>query len=231
MRQFFAVAFPLVFLLPISSASSMDFDSPDESSFPVLSDDPDQVGMPDLEFEQPELRTNRPFSVGLGLGEVVPGVVTSLVTSHVLDEQQAMELIIGAGNRRSSNQAEGGTSSSNKTLTLLVDGRYLWWLSREFPIEVDAGLSLSRVLGSVSDGEGSSGSYHLYSVGLGAGLGFESVSENGVWFRWTILSGRYVKLFNGHYSGMTSDRMSSVIHDLSGLKLVGVTNLTLGYSW
>ena len=30
---------------------------------------------------------------------------------------------------------------------------------------------------------------------------------------------------------MTSDRMSSVIHDLSGLKLVGVTNLTLGYSW
>jgi len=231
MRLILRASLPLAIILPLHSAFAMDFDSPDESPFPGPAYDTDESKMPDLEMDQAELRTSRLNALGVGLGEVVYGSVLSLVTSRNIDEQHAVEMTIGIGSRRTSDQAEGGTSFSNKIQTTLVDGRYLWWPSRGFPFSLDAGLTLARVRGSLTDGSGSSGSYQAYTVGIGGGLGFENVFENGVWFKWAILSGRYVRLINGHYNDMTGERMSSVRDDLGGLKLVGIANLTCGYSW
>jgi hypothetical protein len=231
MRFFIKSVLPLILFLPHSPVFAMAFDSPDEQEFPAAGDDADGARMPDLEMEQDELRGNHPYAMGIGLGETVPGAVLSLVTSRNIDDRQAMQLTLGVGSRRSSDQADGESSFTNKTQTSLVDGRYLWWPSSGFPFVIDAGLSLARVQGKISDGSGAMGTYLAYTIGLGGDLGFETVFENGIWLRWVILSGRYGRLIKARYSDMTGERMSSVRNDLNELKIVGVANLTVGWSW
>jgi hypothetical protein len=78
---------------------------------------------------------------------------------------------------------------------------------------------------------GNSGRYHLNTLGVGADLQLETFFENRLWLKWVLFSGRYFRVVKGDYSGMTGAQMEVVRDSFNGLKLVGVTNLTVGYSW
>jgi hypothetical protein len=215
-----------------SRAAAVDFESVDEiESFDSSSDDDESSAMPQLDADQHELRVANQNNLGLGIGESTPYVSLSLEYFRIFNETRAFFIGAGRGAFSSTVQKNGDETFSNKVSSSVFQGGLVFWPSRNFPYAVAAALSTGSVSGAVQTRAGNSGRYHLNTLGVGADLQLETFFENRVWLKWVLFSGRYFRVVKGDYSNMTGAQMEVVRDSFNGLKLVGVTNLTVGYSW
>jgi len=215
-----------------SRAAAGDFESVDDiESFDADADDDESATMPQLEADQHELRVANQNNIGLGIGESTPYVSLSLEYFRVFDETRAFFIGAGRGASNSTVQKNGDETFSNKVSSSVFQGGLVFWPSRNFPYAVAAALSTGTVSGAVQTRAGDSGRYHLNTLGIGADLQLETFFENRLWLKWVLFSGRYFRVVKGDYSNMTGAQMEVVRDNFNGLKLVGVTNLTVGYSW
>ena len=215
-----------------SPAAAVDFESVDDiESFDAESDDDESSVMPQLDADQHELRVANQNNIGLGIGESTPYVSLSLEYFRIFSETRAFFIGAGRGAFSSTFQKNGDETFSNKVSSSVFHGGLVFWPSRNFPYAVAAALSTGSVSGAVQTRAGDSGRYHLNTLGVGADLQLETFFENRLWLKWVLFSGRYFRVVKGDYSGMTGAQMEVVRDSFNGLKIVGVTNLTVGYSW
>jgi hypothetical protein len=185
----------------------------------------------DNDVEQYELRVARSTGVGIGFGEIVPQEDVSLQGIHILDDHRALGFSIGEGRFKATGLSNAQESYSNKVRDIVADGSFYWWPSRTFPFVMSAGMSLTASDGTITMSSGSAGHYKVYAAAIGAGLGMQTIFENGIWLHWQLLSGRYGHCLAGSYSQMSDGEIESVRLERNKFKMVGVANIILGYAW
>jgi hypothetical protein len=232
--KIFWIAFSFLMGAYAVSAKTLDFSAPNEDTSLEDTDADSSKAEPldsETDMTQYELRQSRPWGLGLGIGETVPGAYVTMSALKIFDIQSGFSCTTGGGYRQTTEQLEGDYAFKNKVKRYLVDGSYLWWPSKNFPFVLSGGVSAGLSDGQVSNSIESSSTYKAYSAGVGGGIEMLTYYENGVWVRWTLISGRYFRLLKASYSKMSDSQIKIVRDDQNGFKVVGVGNLTIGYSW
>ena len=222
-----------VLAVSISGPSrALDFESPEagDSSFLEESDTSDVLA-DGADVKYIKYKMSRRNALGVSVGESKPGVLAGLETLRMISPTLACESSFGQGIRRSTEQRDGEFSFQNTVRTTSISGGMAWWPSANFPFTVEATGGAGFVKGQVKGAQGSTGQYTFVLGDAGSSLALQSFFESGLWIKWVLLSGHYVRILEGNYSGMSGTQMSIVRDSISGFKIVGVANLTVGYSW
>lgn len=204
------------------SEDSSNFEElPDESSSP----------MPEIEAEQHDLRLDRPNGLGLGVGALMPYVSVLVEYQRGLDTHSGFFGALGRGLLKSTSQESGEQLVTNRLKTSAADAGYIWWPSKNFPFAVTGLLGLMRADGEVESSESSTGQYKLVSLGVGLDIRVQNIFENGFFLKWVLLSARHMRVISEQHSDVSRAKLASTRDRFSGLKLLGITNLTIGYMW
>jgi len=214
--------------------AAADFENFDEFSVPNDDDefeDADHTAMPEIESEQHDLRIENQNSLGLSIGESMPHVSLALEYQRNLGLQDGFFLLGGRGASSSTVQESGESPFVNKMSTSALAGGYLWWPSPNFPFATAANVTWLRVDGKMRASGEDTGHYSAQVLGLGADLQLETFFENRFWLKWVVISMNYYKAVTGSHSDISDSRYKTVTKAFSGLKIVGVANITAGYAW
>lgn len=225
-----AIRSALVFLSSSGPLLAVGFEAPESGEISTTDDESDVLAE-GAEDELANAKLSRRHALGLSLGESKPGLVVGFESLQILTPTVACESSIGLGTRRTTLQKDGEYAFQTTVKTTMVSGGMAWWPSTGFPFALSARAGAGIVKGDVKAAQGSSGRYSLTLGELGSSLSLQSFFENGTWIKWVLLSGHYVRVVDGDYSGMSGTQMSVVRDNISGFKIIGIANLTVGYSW
>lgn len=214
--------------------AAVEFETFDESD--VTGESSEQNGdelnaMPEIEAEQHDLRLERKNASGVSLGEVMPLVSLAVEYQRHLTESRSVFITAGTGSVTSTSQHAGENATSNKLNTRALDLGHMWWTSKSFPIATSAFLTvLSGDVVAIGT-DVPRGRYSVSAFGAGGDFKMETLFENGFWLKWSLISLRYLQPIRESHTNMASKNLSSMRSRFFGLKLVGITNLTVGYAW
>ncbi len=235
--KFSQVCLPLYFAMGLGVFSdgtvlATNFDFSDAEAIPLL--ESEGLEAENLEEsnepKQEDLRMARLNGIGIGLGEIVPQEVISVHAFHILGEKTGLGISLGGGNFRVMELQGEDNSFVNKVHTVILDSSYYYWPSQSFPFVLSSGLGLKSTTGKTTTFDGEVGTYKLYSVGLGVGLGIHTIFENGIWINWQILSMRYGHLLKSSYSSMDPEQKNIIRTNGNKLQVSGVANIVVGYA-
>lgn len=224
-----------ILMLPGQEArAAVEFETFDESDVSGESSEQnvDELSsMPEIEAEQHDLRLERRRALGVSLGEVMPAVSFAMEYQRHISEHRSVFITLGTGSLTSSSQNEGDDATSNKLNTSAIECGHMWWTSKSFPVASSAFMTAASGDGIAIGTDAPKGRYHVLAVGAGADFKMETLFENGFWLKWSLISLRYLKPVSESHSNIASKNISSMRSRFFGLKLVGITNLAVGYAW
>jgi len=140
-------------------------------------------------------------------------------------------LAFGRGLLNSTLQEEGEGLSTSRVSTVATEIGYTRWLSTTFPIATSGLLSFIRANGRLTSPDQANGHHEVSSLGLGVDLRMQTFFENGFWLNWTLLSMRYLRPVLEVHSNYSGAKIEASRNRFSGLKFLGITNVTVGYAW
>lgn len=226
--------FSTLFFYETDSHAAVEFETFDESDVANESSEQnaDELNaMPEIEAEQHDLRLERRNASGISLGEVMPLVSLAIEYQRHLTDSRSIFVTAGTGSLTSTAQYAGEAATSNKMNARVIEVGHMWWTSKSFPIALSAfvtGLSGDAVaIGT----DASRGRYNVTALGAGGDFKMETLFENGFWLKWSLISLRYLKPVSESHKNVALKNLSSMRTRFYGLKLVGITNLTVGYAW
>lgn len=194
--------------------------------------DPDESkDMPEIEADQDDLRQDRKNGVGLSLGEVLPYTTLLLEYHRNLDSMTSVFFAFGRGSLNSSLQEEGEDLVLNKVSSVASEVGYTRWISQNFPVAASGLVSVIRAEGSLIGSDSSKGRHRSDSLGLGGDLRVQTFFENGFWLKWSLISFRYLRVVSESHSNFSRAQLAASRGRFSGLKILGITNITAGYAW
>ena len=214
--------------------SEVNFENYDDDGVTEDFDDVDadeSTEMPEIEADQDDLRQDRKNGVGLSVGEVLPYTTLLLEYHRNMDAMTSIFLAFGRGSLNSSLQEEGEDLVLNKVSSLAGEFGYTRWISQTFPVAATGLFSVVRAEGSLIGPETSGGRHRTDSLGLGGDLRVQTFFENGFWLKWSLISFRYLRVVAESHSNFSKAQLAASRGRFSGLKILGITNITVGYAW
>lgn len=215
------------------SFADNDFENFDEEDATVdfnATDGADE-GMPDIEAEQDDIRTEKTNGIGVSIGEMLPYTTILFEYYRNIDPATAVFFAVGRGALNSSLQEEGEDLALNKISTFASEIGYAKWFSQSFPVAATGLVSFIRSDGSITGQDIKKGKHRLDSLGLGGDLRLHTFFENGFWLKWSLISFRYLRVISETHSNYSSSQLTSSRQRFSNFKILGVTNITIGYAW
>jgi hypothetical protein len=183
------------------------------------------------EMSGAETRTAMKMTFGLAVGEFIPGASYGASGLLIQNDVQAIRISAANGKRSYSSQSSSGRPLVRKIQISQIDGGIERWPAAHFPFSFVLAGGVSRVAGEIKDYDGIKRSFNLGLISVGGEIVLESVFENGVWVRWTLLSGRRYFAVTRGLSNLDAESQSVVADDVTGMKITGFANITLGYAW
>lgn len=225
--------FTLVFHESDANAAA-DFETFDDSDVTGESSDQntDELSaMPEIDAEQHDLRLERRNASGMSLGEVMPLVSLALEYQRHLTESRSVFISAGTGSLTSTSQDAAGNTISNKLNTKAIEFGHMWWTSKSFPIASSAFVTAVSGEGVTLGSGAPRGRYNVSAIGAGGDFKMETLFENGFWLKWSLMSLRYLRPISEAHSSVDSKNLTSIRSRFLGFKIVGITNITVGYAW
>ena len=216
------------------ASAAADFETFDESDVTGESSNQsaDELSaMPEIEAEQHDLRLERRNAIGMSLGEVMPLVSLAVEYQRHLTDNRSLFITVGTGSLTSTSQDSGGDAISNKLNTRAIDLGHMWWTSKSFPIASSAFVTAVSGEGVTLGADVPRGRYNVSALGAGGDFKMETLFENGFWLKWSLISLRYLRPLTETHSGIESKNLTSIRSRFLGFKIVGITNITVGYAW
>ena len=220
--------------VPTRTLAEVVFDNQDEAGSVDGFEDAsitEAVEMPEIEAEQDDLRQDRKNGLGFSVGEVFPYTTIALEYHRNLSATTAVFFVFGRGALNSNLQAEGEDLALNKVTTSAYEVGYIKWVSQAFPLALSGFVNIVRADGSLVSTEASRGRHRIDSIGLGSDIRVQTLFENGFWLKWSLLSLRYLRPIAESHSNFPTAQLSTSRGRFAGLKILGVTNVTIGYAW
>lgn len=228
------LSFSTLILHESDASAAADFESFDESDVTGESSDQnaDELNaMPEIDAEQHDLRLERRNASAMSLGEVMPLVSLALEYQRHLTESRSVFITAGTGSLTSTSQDAGGNAISNKLNTRAIEFGHMWWTSKSFPIALSAFVTAVSGEGVTLGSDAPRGRYNVSALGAGGDFKMETLFENGFWLKWSLISLRYLRPLSETHSSVESKNLTSIRSRFLGFKIVGITNITVGYAW
>jgi hypothetical protein len=199
-----------------------DFDAADQG---------ESSEMPEIEADQDDLRQDRKNGLGLSVGEVLPYTTLLAEYHRNVDTMTTVFFAFGQGAFNSSLQEEGEVLAINKVSSLASEIGYTKWISQTFPVALSGLVSMTRANGSLVGVDSAKGRHRIDSLGLGGDVRVQTFFENGFWLKWSLISLRYLRVIAESHSSFSKSQLATSRGRFSGFKILGITNITVGYSW
>lgn len=222
-----------IFLMSSLSFAENDFENFDEEGAVDDFNETDGADdeMPDIEAEQDDIRMEKTNGIGVSIGEMLPYTTLLFEYYRNIDPATAIFFAVGRGALNSSLQEEGEDLALNKISTFASEIGYAKWFSQSFPVAATGLASFIRSDGSITGQGIKTGQHRMDSLGLGGDLRLHTFFENGFWLKWSLISFRYLRVISETHSNYSSSQLTSSRQRFSKFKILGVTNITIGYAW